>query len=224
MSQNPSADQPAGPGLNDPPNWAEEAAQIRRARGLGDDEPLRGFVAKRTLDRSLWYEGQLLVMYAGGDEVGHSCCVWEGNCPAGMGPPPHIHLYEHEIFFILEGSLKAWIEGEEFDVPKDSLIFLPAGRTHWFISSAPVTRIFSFTVTANKELPATNAQMKLFQTFGRPAGSMELPPPPDPSERPRPDVIMKLAQEIGFAMPHVEREGWRRAFGADAEPKGEQRE
>jgi mannose-6-phosphate isomerase-like protein (cupin superfamily) len=194
-------------------DWEAEATEIRKERGLGEYQPLRPFVAKRTLERSLWYEGQLLVMYAHAEEVGHTCCVWEGNCPEGMGPPPHIHLYEHELFFIIEGHLTAWVEGVEFDVPKDSLIFLPAGRTHWFVSAATVTRIFSFTVSAGKDFPSTNAQMKLFQSFSRPAEAMVLPPPPDPSQRPDREVIMKLAKEVGFAMPQVEREGWRRGFG-----------
>lgn len=203
---------------NEPIDWAADASEIRRQRGLGDYQPLKPFVTQRTLDRSLWYEGQLLVMYAQAEEVGHSCCVWEGNCPQGMGPPPHIHLYEHELFFIIEGHLKAWVEGVAFEVPKDAMIFLPAGRTHWFVSAAPVTRIFSFTVSASKELPSTNAQMKLFQAFSRPAEAMTLPPPPDPGQRPDRETIMKLAHEIGFSMPQVEREGWRRAFGA--EPAG----
>jgi mannose-6-phosphate isomerase-like protein (cupin superfamily) len=177
---------------------------------------LKPFVAQRTLERSLWYEGQLLTMYAHAEEVGHTCCVWEGNCPEGMGPPPHIHLYEHELFFIIEGRLTAWVEGVEFDVPKDSLIFLPAGRTHWFLSGAPVTRIFSFTVSAGKDFPSTNAQAKLFQAFSRPAEAMVLP-----SQRPDKDVIMTLAKEVGFAMPHVEREGWRRAFGTQGHDEDE---
>ena len=33
-----------------------------------------------------------------------------------------------ELFFVINGSIRAWVEGEPLDVPADSLIFLPAGR------------------------------------------------------------------------------------------------
>jgi mannose-6-phosphate isomerase-like protein (cupin superfamily) len=191
-----------------------EAEAILKERGLPDYAPLEPFVAQRTLDRSLWYEGQLIVMYASGEEVGNSCCVFEGNCPEGMGPPPHIHLYEHEFFYITEGHLTAWVEGVKYEVPKDSVIFLPAGRTHWFISSAPVTRIFTFTVSAGHGSTPGSADMAVFRTFGRPAEAMQLPEPPKPEERPDPMAVMGLAEGNGLAFPRLEVEGWMRAFGA----------
>jgi mannose-6-phosphate isomerase-like protein (cupin superfamily) len=195
-------------------DWVAEAAQIRKDRGLGNYQPLQPFVSHRTVDRSLWYEGQLIVTYAHGKEVDHTCCVWEGNCPEGMGPPPHIHLYDHEFFFIVDGRLRAWVEGTEFDVPKDSMIFLPAGRTHWFLSAAPVTRIFSFTVTASKEFPSFNGNNKLFEFLGRPAEEVAMPPTqPGAEDRPDPAALMKLCEETGSVIIDLERLGWRRKFG-----------
>jgi mannose-6-phosphate isomerase-like protein (cupin superfamily) len=198
----------------------EEAEMILSEQGLGSYQPLQPFVARRTLDRSLWYEGQLIVMYGEGDAVGNSCCVFEGNCPEGMGPPPHIHLYEHELFFIIEGHLKAWVEGVEYDVPKDSLIFLPCGRTHWFVSAAPVTRIFTFTVSAGHGSTPGSADMAIFKKFGIPAGAMQLPPPPSPESRPDPMEVMGLAAENGLAFPRMAVEGWMRAFGARPNDEG----
>lgn len=194
-----------------------EARAILASNGLAEYEPLEPFVAQRTLDRSLWYEGQLIVMYAHGEAVGNSCCIFEGNCPEGMGPPPHIHLYEHEFFYITEGRLRAWVEGVEYDVPKDSVIFLPCGRTHWFVSAAPVTRIFTFTVSAGHGSTPGSADMQVFRTFGRPAEAMHLPPPPEPDQRPDPMMVMRLAEENGLAFPRLEVEGWMRAFGARPE-------
>lgn len=198
----------------------EEAELILSEQGLGSYKPLQPFVARRTLDRSLWYEGQLIVMYGEGDAVGNSCCVFEGNCPEGMGPPPHIHLYEHELFFIIEGHLKAWVEGVEYDVPKDSLIFLPCGRTHWFVSAAPVTRIFTFTVSAGHGNTPGSADMAIFKKFGIAAGAMQLPPPPSPESRPDPMEVMGLAAENGLAFPRMAVEGWMRAFGARSNENG----
>jgi mannose-6-phosphate isomerase-like protein (cupin superfamily) len=195
-------------------DWKAASAKVRNDRGIGDYEPLQAFVANRTLDRSLWYEGQLLVFYADGPAVNNSCCIWEGNIPEGMGPPPHIHLYEHECFFIIEGRLNAWVEGIKFDVPKDSLIFLPAGRAHWFVSAAPVTRMMSLTVTASPEFPASHLNRKFFEYVGRPAEAMTLPDMPKEDQHPDPKILMQLTEEAGAHLFDIDVEGWRRAFGA----------
>jgi len=199
-------------------DWKEESAKLRVERGgLENFEPLKPFVSSRTLDRALWYEGQLIVMYAQGEEVDNTCCIWEGNIPEHIGPPPHIHLYEHEIFFIIEGRLRAWVEGVQYDVPKDSMIFLPCGRMHWFVSAAPVTRMFSLTVTAKKEFPAINNNTALFQFIGRPAESLELPPLDAVETLPDPRAIRRVSRESGSDIPDLERIGWRRGFGAGGE-------
>ncbi|MFM0045655.1 cupin domain-containing protein [Paraburkholderia sediminicola] len=190
-----------------------ESRALRAKRGLEDYEPLKPFVAKRTLDRSFWYEGQLVVLYAQGEEVGNTCCIWEGNVPEEVGPPPHIHLYEHEFFFIMEGHLRAWVEGVEYDVPKDSMVFLPCGRMHWFVSAAPCTRIFSLTVTADKAFPSINNNVGLFKFIGRPAEAMSLPLLVEVSELPNPADIVRISQEAGSDIPDLERLGWRRGYG-----------
>jgi mannose-6-phosphate isomerase-like protein (cupin superfamily) len=187
---------------------------------LGDYVPLQPFVSQRTPDRSIWYEGQLIVIYADTDATGHTCCVFEGNCPEGMGPPPHIHLYDHEIFFIMEGKLKAWVDSVEYEVPKDSMIFLPCGLAHWFISDAPVTRIFTFTVNAGRGRALNSADMQVFKEFGRPAEAMSLPPPPDPAHLPDKRAVMRMASENGLVFPRLEMEGWLRAFGRGGGPGG----
>jgi len=194
-------------------DWTTESLKFRQERGLHAYEPLKPFVSKRTLDRSMWYEGQLIVKYAQGAEVANTCCIWEGNIPENIGPPPHIHLYEHEIFFILEGHLKAWVEGVAFEVPTDSMIFLPCGRMHWFVSAAPCTRMFSLTVTASKEFPSINNNTALFEYIGRPAESMTLPPPPSAEGPPDLREIVRVSRESGSDIPDLERLGWRRGFG-----------
>ena len=194
-------------------DWAAESARLRKERGgLDDYKPLDPFVSERTLDRSLWFEGQLLVIYAKGEQVGNTCCIWEGSIPEDIGPPPHLHFYEHEIFFIMEGRLRAWVEGVEYDVPKDGLIFLPCGRVHWFVSAAPVTRMFSMTVTAEKEFPNINNRA-LFELIGRPAEAMTMPPLVEVETLPDPKKIAELGKQVGSVLVDLERVGWRRGYG-----------
>jgi mannose-6-phosphate isomerase-like protein (cupin superfamily) len=202
-------------------DWTSESIKLREERGIRGYEPLQPFVSQRTLDRSLWYEGQLVVMYAQGSQVGNTCCVWEGNIPETIGPPPHIHLYEHEIFFVIEGHLKAWVEGVEYDVPRDSMIFLPCGRMHWFVSAARCTRIFSLTVTASKEFPNINNNTGLFQFMGDPAKEMTLPPLAEVGTLPDPREIRRVSRESGSDIPDLERVGWRRGYGGGPSKESE---
>jgi mannose-6-phosphate isomerase-like protein (cupin superfamily) len=194
-------------------DWKSESARVRKNGGIGDYTPPQPFVAQRTLDRSLWYEGQLLVFYAEGPAVDNSCCIWEGNIPEGMGPPPHLHLYEHECFYILEGHLNAWVEGVKYDVPKNSLIFLPAGRAHWFVSAAPVTRMLSLTVTAKPEFPASHLNRKFFELVGRPAEALTLPNMPKADHHPDFEALKKFTDDTGSHFFDIEKMGWQRGFG-----------
>ncbi|WP_454674935.1 cupin domain-containing protein [Achromobacter pestifer] len=194
-------------------DWEQESRALRAKRGLADYQPLKPFVAQRTAERSLWYEGQLVVIYGQGEDVGHTCSVWEGNVPQDVGPPPHIHLYEHELFFVIEGQLRAWVEGVEHIVPKDSMIFMPCGRMHWFVSAAARTRMLSMTVTAEKAFPNINNNVGLFKFMGQPARSLDMPELDGVDTLPSPAEIVKVSQAAGSDFPDLERMGWRRGFG-----------
>lgn len=203
-------------------DWKNESKKFRSEAGYGDYQPLEPFVTGRTLDRSMWYEGQLLVFYANADETNSTCAVWEGNTPEGMGPPPHLHMYEHEMFFIIDGHLKAWVEGVEYDVPKDHMVFMPAGRIHWFVSAAPVTRLFCITVTADKRFPAVNrAGTGVFKALGRPAEAMTLPGE-IPTYQPDTQRLKEELENTGFRLVDVSNVPWNRAYGDPKSHKGEE--
>jgi len=193
-------------------DWKSESARLRDAWGI-TYEPIDPFVTRKAIDNSLWYEGQLLTVYAQGEHVADTCCVWEGNIPEHIGPPPHIHHYEHELFFVIDGSITAWVEGEPLEVPADSMVFLPAGRIHWFVSTAPVTRMLSFTVTASKDFPSINNNVGLFHFIGTPAEALTLPPTIEVAKMPDPVEIVRISRESGSDLPDLERLGWRRSYG-----------
>ncbi|MFI9381948.1 cupin domain-containing protein [Kutzneria sp. NPDC052558] len=193
-------------------DWTAESTALREKRGLADYEPLKPFVSRRSVESSLWYEGQLITVYANREPVENSCCVWEGNLPEGVGPPPHIHHYEHELFFIIEGGITAWVEGEPFEATENSLMFMPAGRIHWFVTTAPLTRMLSFTLTARGDFPRLNDNVALFRFMGRPAEALTLPPAVEDVGIPDLAEINRVVHETLSDMPDLERLGWRRSF------------
>ncbi|MFI9388073.1 cupin domain-containing protein [Kutzneria sp. NPDC052558] len=197
-------------------DWKAESAALRKKRGI-DYEPLEPFVQGPTVERSIWYEGQMATVYARGAEVGQTCCFWEGVIPEHVGPPPHVHHYEHEVFFLRDGSITAYVEGEPLKATKDQLVFMPAGRIHWFVSTSPVTRMFGFTVTAAKQFPYVNDAPALFEMIGVPAQALTLPPTIEVKPMPEPAEIVRMTRDMGADMPDLERLGWRRNYNDKGE-------
>ncbi|MCA1405134.1 cupin domain-containing protein [Ensifer sp. IC3342] len=52
--------------------------------------------------------------------------------PIGSGPPRHVHEAEDEIFVILTGRCKFWLEGEELMRGPGETMFVPRGSEHTF--------------------------------------------------------------------------------------------
>lgn len=49
----------------------------------------------------------------------------------GKGPPPHSHEWD-ESFFVLEGSIQFFCNGESITCPKGTLVHIPGGTVHGF--------------------------------------------------------------------------------------------
>ncbi len=80
-------------GKRKPPKSGNSAgsAIISRCSPLSPSEPWS--------DRCCGTKSQLLVVYASAEEVGHSCCVWEGNLPGRHGPAAaHPSLRARDLF------------------------------------------------------------------------------------------------------------------------------
>lgn len=61
-----------------------------------------------------------------------SLSIIDLTSPVGSGPPRHIHDREDEIFVILSGRLRFWLEGEYFERGSGDAVFIPRGREHTF--------------------------------------------------------------------------------------------
>ncbi len=75
-----------------------------------------------------------------GAETGGRYTQWEEVTPPGGGPPPHYHENEDEWFFVLEGTVSFFRDGEWQDVQPGGGAFFPKGVPHTFKNngSAPL--------------------------------------------------------------------------------------
>jgi len=55
-----------------------------------------------------------------------------GLVPPGGGPPPHIQTREEEGFYVLDGSVTFWIEGERHEAGPGTFLHVPRGVAHCF--------------------------------------------------------------------------------------------
>lgn len=85
-----------------------------------------------------------------------------------------MHLYEHEIYYVLEGELEFFVEGEEKSLMarKGGTIFLPKGKAHASYFRSPEVQLLTMVVAAGGE--AVGADV-IWRAMAQPTQSMELP-------------------------------------------------
>src|SRR6202044_1876374 len=64
----------------------------------------------------LWFFGGLTTIKAAGD----GAMVTEQTAPRGSGSPPHVHHKQDEWFYVLQGELTIWVDGETHLAPPRS--------------------------------------------------------------------------------------------------------
>ena len=67
-----------------------------------------------------------------GEQTADSLTVGLASVPAGNGPPPHVHHSEDELFLILEGEYRIYLNGDWTTVGPGTVVYLPRGSVHTF--------------------------------------------------------------------------------------------
>jgi mannose-6-phosphate isomerase-like protein (cupin superfamily) len=91
---------------------------------------LNPFKHAPTLDISTWYKGILSTQLATDENTGGAFDLVLAKMKSGTEPPPHVHTREHEFFYVLDGSLDAYVDDKVFQVGPGECVFLPVGRPH----------------------------------------------------------------------------------------------
>ena len=59
---------------------------------------------------------------------------------AGLGPPVHIHRNCAESFYVVAGRYRMHLDGQDFECPAGSFIYIPLGMRHTFQSAEAGSR------------------------------------------------------------------------------------
>ncbi len=80
----------------------------------------------------------------GGGETGGRFALVDMVEERGAELPRHLHHWEDETLYVLEGAIYAWVAGEWVEVPAGSALFLPRGVEHALCASTERARVLVF--------------------------------------------------------------------------------
>lgn len=123
---------------------------------------------RRSLDRSVWYNGSLMTFLVTGEDTQGQFALIEAVGRKGNVPPPHIHRREDEIFYVLEGELSVSVGNCTMKAVPGTMVFLPRNVQHSFTIESEQLRMLILLTPAGFE--------GWFKELSVPAPAMTLPP------------------------------------------------
>lgn len=95
----------------------------------------------------VWVMGVLVTIKVRAEDTGGAYSVFEDLIPPGAGPVPHTHTKEDETIFVIEGELRAWLGGKQYDLKAGDFVHMPRGVQHYFknVSEKPTRLLLSYT-------------------------------------------------------------------------------
>lgn len=136
----------------------------------------------------LWFFGGLATIKADGDGTAGRVMVIEQRVPRGGGSPLHVHHNEDEWFYVLDGELTIWVDGETIIAPAGAFVFGPRDLPHTFVVSSDEARFLLVTEPGHFA--------GFVRELAEPAPAAELPP--GPSAPPDMEAVLRVAAEYGL--------------------------
>ena len=100
---------------------------------------MNAFVRGANLDTSMMYMGSIMSFLVRAQDTDGRFAMVEYRARPGNEPPPHVHLWEHEIFFVLEGKIEFHCEDQVETVGPGERSFFRKGRHMHSISDPNIS-------------------------------------------------------------------------------------
>jgi mannose-6-phosphate isomerase-like protein (cupin superfamily) len=130
------------------------------------------FSRTATIDSTFSYMGSLMTFLAKNSETSGRFALMEFYTKPGNEPPPHVHEREHELYFVLEGSMRFYCEDKILEIKAGEAVFLPQGKAHAFNCTSPVVRTLILVQAVGADPVGLD---NYFLAMGEPARDMSLP-------------------------------------------------
>ncbi len=116
-----------------------------------------------------WFLGALVIAKADTVSTGGRVAVLEHRAPRGAGSPLHIHRREDEWFYVLEGQLTFWVDGDLIVADAGTFVYGPRSIPHTFSVSSDEAHFLLVTEPAGFDA--------FVREVGMPAERRQIPPP-----------------------------------------------
>ncbi len=102
-------------------------------------------------DRFWFAGGGVWTMKASGAETDGAILFFEDDVVRGKTTPLHVHPYEDEGIYVLEGELLVHVDGEDHRVGERGFFFAPRGVAHAFLVTSETARLLAWQTPADGE-------------------------------------------------------------------------
>ena len=115
-----------------------------------------------------WFLGILWIILIDGEQTDGRYSLMEQLMPQDVGPAPHVHPFNDEGFYVMEGAMEMKVGDESISATAGTSVWIPRRTVHVFKVTSPTCRVL------NSFAPAGMEQM--IKSVARPADRRELPP------------------------------------------------
>ena len=118
--------------------------------------------------KTFWFLGIRWSILVDGKDNGGRFSLMEQLMPRDSGPPPHIHPFNDELFYVLDGAMQMRVGGEDIAASPGMAVFIPRGAEHSFTVISETCRVLNTFTPAGME--------QVIHSIGTPATGPGLPP------------------------------------------------
>ena len=131
----------------------------------------RTFAHEAGEGEAFWWIGMLATIKATAEQTGGQYTLLEILAPEGFASPLHVHHFEDESFYILEGEMTFYVGDQIIKAQPGSFLFGPKEVPHAFtVDSGPARLLFVLSPAGFENL---------VREMGEPARELSIPPQPE---------------------------------------------
>lgn len=134
--------------------------------------PSAAFKRGVTLDNTLFYMGNLMTFNVEHSATNGRFAFVDTTGKPGNEPPPHYHLYENEMYYVLEGAMRAYCGDQVLTVGAGESLFIPQGMPHALKFLTPRFRTLIMVSAVGEHAVGLDS---FFRAMAEPATSLDLP-------------------------------------------------
>jgi quercetin dioxygenase-like cupin family protein len=98
---------------------------------------VEAFKRGKSLELSRWYMGCLTTNLTESKDTDGAFFLLAVTMAPGNEPPPHVHSYADELFYVFDGEFDVYVGQEAFKVRTGECVFLPRFVPHAFVIRSP---------------------------------------------------------------------------------------